>query len=522
MKPQDRRRFSCSSLVGFFLFVPMLGAISMDAQTDDILLDRSKHTTHTPFLSLTSVDGLSETDPMQCQVRVVGNDVVMSDKERTEVGYHVQPPGFVPDPGQWPYFAWSDTPTGVLRVKDGSGYLFFGSDGGCHRNCRGEYPRSGSFTVATGTLNGPMGEPFGNPNPPVTGFLLPTSSNLPAYIDYVGGGPVYRIPKGEPGAGNILLVYHAERPANPFWSWLGLAQSRDEGITWQDLGLIISGSPYNADGALDIGDSTLVVYTDPTTSQKYFYVYFGTDTTYLSVARASYDELLQAAMSQSPFPATGLFLKYYSGEWNQPGMNGKQSELFPGVTGETDGDSQVYWSDYRQRFIAIMDNGQYIAYGESVDGLTWPPMQVILGKSPETPVYGYANAVGLGSDPRILDDTFYSYYTEWAKGVAWQPATLNRLTITTAASQKSIVPSSVGVGSPAFALTVSGDHFVKDSTVFWNGSPRATTYVSAYQLTAQILAGDVAEAGQAQVTVSNPAPCGGISNAEAFTISSTN
>ncbi len=87
-------------------------------------------------------------------------------------------------------------------------------------------------------------------------------------------------------------------------------------------------------------------------------------------------------------------------------MGGKASELFPTVTGKTDGDPQVAWSAYRNRFVAIMDNAQYIAYGESVDGLYWPGMQVILGKNPETPVYAYANAVGLGAESSYSRRTF--------------------------------------------------------------------------------------------------------------------
>lgn len=387
----------------------------------------------------------SDATSSQCKARIVANDVVVSDAERRETGFHVLPAGVIADPSQWPYFAWSDTPLGVARARDGSGYLFFGSDGGCHLDCAGTDSRGGSITRSIGTLDQPLGEPWGDPNPPVTEFLLPTSENLPATFDYVGGGPVYRVPEGELGAGNLLIIYHAERPANPFWSWLGLAKSTDEGQTWQDLGLIISGThPYTPQGVLDIGDDGLEVAKDPATSEKYFYIYFGQgcginsttqcpDFTYLSAARAPYEDLLRAAFTapneKTPFPATGMFLKYYEGKWNQNGLVGKASELFPGVTGETDGDPEIVWSDYRNRFVAIMDNGQYIAYGESVDGLHWPPMQVLLGTSPQTPVYGYANAVGTGDDPGILGDTFYSYYTAFPEGTSWQPATLNRLTI---------------------------------------------------------------------------------------------
>jgi len=194
----------------------------------------------------------------QCRAKVVANDVVVSDSERREVAFHALPAGVIPQPTQWPYFAWSDTPMGVARTRDGSQYLFFGSDGGCHLRCNGSLSRGGSITRSLGTFDHPLGEPAGDPNPPVREFLLPNSSNLPANMDYVGGGPVYRVPEGEPGAGNLLLVYHVERPANPFWSWLGLAKSSDEGLSWQDLGLIIGGpQPYLAGGALDIGDGNL-------------------------------------------------------------------------------------------------------------------------------------------------------------------------------------------------------------------------------------------------------------------------
>src|SRR3989304_861169 len=54
--------------------------------------------------------------------------------------------------------------------------------------------------------------------------------------------------------------------------------------------------------------------------------------------------------------------------------------------------------------------------------------------------------------------------------------------------------------------------------VRWNGSDRATTFVSATQLTAAIPASDLTTAGTAQVTVFTPAPGGGTSSAQPFTI----
>src|SRR3970282_2230101 len=81
----------------------------------------------------------------------------------------------------------------------------------------------------------------------------------------------------------------------------------------------------------------------------------------------------------------------------------------------------------------------------------------------------------------------------------------------------SLAPSSALAGDPAFTLTVNWTTFVSGSVVRWNGSDRTTTFLSSTQLTAAIPASDLATAGTAQVTVFNPAPGGGTSNATPFT-----
>ena len=77
-------------------------------------------------------------------------------------------------------------------------------------------------------------------------------------------------------------------------------------------------------------------------------------------------------------------------------------------------------------------------------------------------------------------------------------------------------------GGAAFTLTVNGAGFVSGAAVKWNGANRTTTFVSATQLQAAITAADIATAGTTQVTVFNPTPGGGNSNAVSFTISASN
>jgi hypothetical protein len=80
-------------------------------------------------------------------------------------------------------------------------------------------------------------------------------------------------------------------------------------------------------------------------------------------------------------------------------------------------------------------------------------------------------------------------------------------------------PSCAPAGEPSNQLTVVGLNFVAGSVVRWNGSDRPTTSNGSINgLTAQISASDVAAAGTAAVTVFNPGPGGGSSNASTFTI----
>jgi len=81
-----------------------------------------------------------------------------------------------------------------------------------------------------------------------------------------------------------------------------------------------------------------------------------------------------------------------------------------------------------------------------------------------------------------------------------------------------VVPAAAVPGGTGFTLTVNGAGYVSGSVVNWNGSPRATTFVSAGQVTAAILASDIVTASTARITVSNPAPGGGTSSVAYFEI----
>ncbi len=87
-----------------------------------------------------------------------------------------------------------------------------------------------------------------------------------------------------------------------------------------------------------------------------------------------------------------------------------------------------------------------------------------------------------------------------------------------APTESSLSPTSATAGGAAFTLTVNGTGFVSTSVVKFNGAAKTTTFVSATQLTAAVTAADIATAGTATVTVTNPAPGGGTSGNLSFTI----
>ncbi len=82
-----------------------------------------------------------------------------------------------------------------------------------------------------------------------------------------------------------------------------------------------------------------------------------------------------------------------------------------------------------------------------------------------------------------------------------------------------LAPSCAPAGEPV-QLQVVGTNFVAGSVVRWNGSDQPTNSIAIDGLSVQISASDVAAAGTAAVTVFNPAPGGGSSNALTFTINS--
>jgi len=80
-------------------------------------------------------------------------------------------------------------------------------------------------------------------------------------------------------------------------------------------------------------------------------------------------------------------------------------------------------------------------------------------------------------------------------------------------SVSSISPAGVVSGSSNTGITLTGTNFTAGSTVQVNGTTVQTSFISSTQMAATVPAADLATLGWAKITVSNPAPGGGTSNA---------
>jgi hypothetical protein len=355
-----------------------------------------------------------------CHPTITAPIEIATPRQRYEAGQNAQPPVVINQGFDWP-----DGPLAAIKID--AGYYFFSIDAGLHyrRLWHGQWvgnDNSGSVVRTLGTLDNPLGSaaPLDvvidhNPDPKVN----PRNCNPLRFTHhycytYIGGGPVYVVPQGEVGAGNWLLVYHAEYD-DPAYFMLGLAISYDKGYHWTDIGEIIrfnhpfsySGPP--APGA--IGDPPLVISPDG----KYFYVYFldwlksGVNTN-TSIARAPIAEVLQDAFGGSVHFAAP-FYKYYQGKWDQPGIGGASTDLIP--EGYYGGGENVAYDADIQRYLMFNSDSQNFSYAESPDGLHWTDTRFVgmLGYVPN--IAGYAMPIGTGDDPRILGKEFYVYYTQF-------------------------------------------------------------------------------------------------------------
>jgi hypothetical protein len=112
-------------------------------------------------------------------------------------------------------------------------------------------------------------------------------------------------------------------------------------------------------------------------------------------------------------------------------------------------------------------------------------MRHIAGRLYSLVVLVTAITIGCGSgsrDPKGTNATL--------KGFAFSPPSITTLT-----------PNNAPVNSVPFTMTVNGQNFGTDATVFWNGTPVFTTFVDSGEVFANLTSTNLMFAGPAHVYV---------------------
>ena len=75
--------------------------------------------------------------------------------------------------------------------------------------------------------------------------------------------------------------------------------------------------------------------------------------------------------------------------------------------------------------------------GQGPDGLAWTVPIVLGNLGDHQRIAAYPSEVGLGSDPQILGDSYYIYFTRLLEnGTGWSTGSLQRITLTCNASAR--------------------------------------------------------------------------------------
>lgn len=296
-------------------------------------------------------------------------------------------------------YSWPDGTIGIMREGDAYSFIAAGP---------------GTPIRTVGSLE----------NPVAKGVQVQEIAGIKHGYPYAAGGRIYK----DPDTGILLLFYHAEiwtfPPGYiPFFSELGLAFSKDGGISWDDLGPIVRphtpvSAPYfEKGGTWDVGWGTYAL------AGEYFYLYFADliddggsyKRANLAVARAKISEVIDAAVIRHQ---TSPWIKYYRGTWGEPGLGGKSSALVEhDQVNDSFMPSDVVFNTCARKYMAILLGEPFpnsdLYWSESTDGLKWTPIRKLIGDEGEQI---YATFVGMGKDPHLPGNEFFIYYIDSKNG----------------------------------------------------------------------------------------------------------
>jgi len=194
---------------------------------------------------------------------------------------------------------------------------------------------------------------------------------------------------------------------------IGAVKSTDNGATWQDLGVVLEAPPgtlkcdtknyYFAGGN---GDFSIMLDS----KKEFLYFFFSTYAGDLSAQGVS---VARMRWDQRDRPA-GKVLKWNHGRWEEPGLGGHVTPIFPaskdwhGIDADAFWGPSIHWNTHLQRYVILLNRakdanwtqeGIYISYNSNLSNPQgWTPPQKIL----EAPGW-YPQVIGLNQSQHETD-----------------------------------------------------------------------------------------------------------------------
>ena len=247
--------------------------------------------------------------------------------------------------------------------------------------------------------------------------------------DYAGANLVWTATNGT----DLLMLYHGESKAfgtnapnavEPSWSVVGLARSRDQGITWSNRQMIISMSDSKPDTNPPVAQLYGAVEPGAIIAGNYIYAYYAAFA--LSPATNPPSPVIQVARSAlTNDGAPGTWTNYFSSSFSTSALGGQGSPIVPPVCGCTrPAQPWPVFSTYLNAYVLIFIANEGWFFSTSTDLVNWTsPTQFYTAPSPEFLLGGETDENVILATPGDPDQVIgqsgivlYSHTTAW-KGI---------------------------------------------------------------------------------------------------------
>ena len=222
---------------------------------------------------------------------------------------------------------------------------------------------------------------------PTTNTMAGGYTNFDA--DYAGANLVWTATNGT----DLLMLYHGESKAfgtsapnavEPSWAVVGLARSSDQGITWSNRQVIISGSDAKPDTNPPVAQIYGAVEPGAILASNYIYAYYACFP--LSPSTNPPPPVIQVARSAlSNDGAPGTWTNYSNGLFSQPALGGTGSPLIAVTCGCTHtAQPWPVYCTYLNAYILVFIAAEGWFFSTSTDLVNWSlPTQFFTAPSPE-------------------------------------------------------------------------------------------------------------------------------------------